>query len=86
MTPHPRLLPVLLIAVFATAALAHHAPGHAAAGSVAGAKVDSTLAWLAGHWSNGEGDNRVEELWLEPRGGAISSVASLWRVRSHVSA
>jgi hypothetical protein len=62
---------LLLIVVITVAAFFHHDRGHAAEGGAGGAKVDSTLAWLTGHWSNGEGDNLVEELWMEPRGGAM---------------
>ena len=71
MTTRPPVIAALLLATLTLAAFAHHAPGHAAAKSAAGARVDSTMAWLAGHWSNGEGADRVEELWLEPRGGSM---------------
>ena len=70
MTFRRPLLAVPALAMLATLAFAHHVPGHGDE-TLAHAKVDSTMAWLAGHWSNGEGDNRVEELWLDPRGGAM---------------
>lgn len=71
MTVRPLMLAVLLLAGLTAVAFAQSAPEHGAGGSVAGAKVDSSLAWLAGHWSNGKRADRVEELWLEPRGGAM---------------
>jgi hypothetical protein len=64
------MLAALTIATLTAVAFAHHVPGHGDE-SVAHANVDSTFAWLTGHWSNGEGDERVEELWLAPRGGAM---------------
>jgi len=70
MNSRPPLLAALALATFTTLASAHHIPGHGDE-TVAHAKVDSTFAWLAGHWSNGEGADRVEELWLDPRGGAM---------------
>ena len=69
------LLPLLLLAVHAASASAQDTTRAttrmAKPQAPKGARVDSSLAWLAGHWSNGERDNRVEELWMEPRGGAM---------------
>ena len=69
------LLPLILIACQAPFAFAqdttHATTRMAKPQAPKNARVDSTMAWLAGHWSNGEGADRVEELWLEPRGGAM---------------
>ena len=69
------LLPLILIACQAPFAFAqdttHATTRMAKPQAPRNARVDSTMAWLAGHWSNGEGADRVEELWLEPRGGAM---------------
>lgn len=73
MTQRPAIFTAFLLATMAAAAFALHFPVPAAA-APAGAKVDSSFAWLTGHWSNGEGDNLVEELWMEPRGGAMLGV------------
>jgi len=42
--------------------------GHAAAPE--GASIQK-LSWLAGCWEGGQGELRIEEQWMAPRGGAM---------------
>ena len=39
-----------------------------------GPKGVERLSWMAGHWSNDQGETSMEEAWLAPRGGTMLGV------------